>query len=277
MAHILSDGKPIIKPMPVDAHCRELADWMEDQTPRVLGAGSELTLDLTSDDLIYILQPTRVIARKQVERNLVLIQELLARGLFRKVLEKNNKLQIVLHITGPTPIEHQDDHEIILDAYENVINSVPSQVSNRIFLAFSVGQESHHSFFRKKFRPLYIEDIYRMATVVVFPSEREGRGLPIIEASASGIPIICSRYSPDEVFAEVVGEDLSEEHQIDFVQFPKGAFPKSFLQQVTQLLLYPELNKKRVQHNKNAVRSRFSARKLEKAFGNLLEKLRLLH
>ena len=276
MAHILSDGKPIIGPMSVNAHCRGLTDWMDDQTPRVLGARSELNLDLTSDDLIYLLQPTRVIARKQVERNLILIKELLAREKFRKAFAKNNNLQIVLHITGPTPIEHQEDHEKIIDGYKNVIDSVPSGIADRVFVAFSGGQETHHSFPGNNFRRLHIEDIYRMANVVVFPSEREGRGLPIIEASASGIPIICSRYSPDEVFAEVVGEDLSEENQIDYLLFPQGTFPESFLQKVTKLLLHPELNENRIQHNKNAVRARFSAAKLEKSFGNLLEKLRIL-
>ena len=277
MAYILSDGKPIIGPITVDAHCIGLIDWMQDQTPRVLGARSELQLDLTSDELIYILQPTRVIARKQVERNLILLKELLARQNFRKAFDKNNNLQIVLHITGPTPIEHQEDHELIIEAYKNVIDAVPSWIADRIFVAFSGGHETHHSFTGENFQPLQIEDIYRMATVVVFPSEREGRGLPIIEASASGVPIICSRYSPDEVFAEVVGEDLPEEDQIDYLLFPKGTFSESFLKQVTKLLLHPELNENRIQHNKNAVRSRFSTNNLEKAFGNLLEKLRILN
>ncbi len=276
MAHILSDGKPVIEPISVEAHRKGLAGWMEDQTPRVLGARSELTLDLTSDGLIYLLQPTRVVARKRVERNFVLIKQLLARPYFRNEFEKNDKRQIVLHITGPTPIEHQEDHEKILRAYANVIASVPAPVSDRIFMALSVGRATHRSFPSKSFQRLGIEDIYRMATVVVFPSEREGRGLPIIEASACGVPIICSRYDPDEVFAEVVGEDLPAESQIDYVLFPKGAFPESFLQEVTQLLLHPELNEDRVRHNQIAVRSRFSFGALKKAFDDLLDRLRTL-
>ena len=61
-----------------------------------------------------------------------------------------------------------------------------------------------------------------MADAVVFPSETEGRGLPIIEASASGVPIICSQYHPREVFGDVIGEKLPKELQIHYTLFPEG-------------------------------------------------------
>ena len=63
-----------------------------------------------------------------------------------------------------------------------------------------------------------------MADAVVFPSETEGRGLPIIEASASGIPVICSQYRPREVFNDVIGESLPEEFRIRYTLFPGGKF-----------------------------------------------------
>lgn len=272
MGHILSGGKLVMTPLPVDVHIQGLADWMADQTPRILGAQPGLRLDPTSDDLIYLLQPTRIVARKRIERNLYLIKDLLTRGPFRGEFE-NNELQLVLHITGPTPIEHQADHERVLRAYCEVINSVPSRFSERVFLAFSVGFENHPSFPGKNFQPLHIEDIYRMATAVLFPSEAEGRGLPIIESSACGVPIICSRYNPQEVFAEVVGEHLPEGSRIRYSLFPEGAFSDAFLSEVTQLLLHPELNKDRIQHNKSSVRSRYSTAVLRESFMGLLETL----
>ena len=47
-----------------------------------------------------------------------------------------------------------------------------------------------------------LETLYNSALAMVFPSRFEGFGWPLIEAQASGCPIICSRCSP---FDEVVG------------------------------------------------------------------------
>lgn len=115
-----------------------------------------------------------------------------------------------------------------------------------------------------------------MATAVVFPSETEGRGLPIIESSACGVPIICSRYNPDEVFADVVGEHLPMKQQIQYIQFPEGEFSDPFLEEVANLLLKPEDNRSRIEHNKTAVRSRYSFDVLEETFRDLLDKLRTI-
>jgi glycosyltransferase involved in cell wall biosynthesis len=273
MGHILSGGDPVMSPLPVDAHFDGLEDWMRNQTPRILGARSGLRVDPTSDNLIYLLQPTRIVARKRIERNLFLIQGLLQRGPLRKEFEVNQNLQLVLHITGPTPIEHQTDHERVLHAYLEIRKNVPVHISDRIFLAFSVGHEYHASFHAKNYPRLHIEDIYRMASAVPFPSKTEGRGLPIIESSACGVPIICSRYDPEEVFAGVVGENLTEEQQIRYILFPEEPFSDTFLKEVTDLLLKPELNKARIQHNKVAVRSRYSFVVLEDTFRYLLDRL----
>ena len=78
------------------------------------------------------------------------------------------------------------------------------------------------------FDPLNITDLYRLATAVLFPSETEGRGLPIIESAAIGVPIISSRYSPEEVFDSVIGEHLPEEQRIKYIHFPEGEFSTRF-------------------------------------------------
>jgi glycosyltransferase involved in cell wall biosynthesis len=275
MGHILSDGNPTIHPIPVGTHLANLSKWMRDQRPIALAARAGLTVDPASDDLIYLLQPTRVIARKRIEREFQLINALLQHKPFRDAFENNEMLQLVLHITGPTPIEHQTDLETVLQAFIDVIQSVPVPISDRLFVAFSVGNEDHPSFQPNNLERMHIEDIYRMATAVVFPSETEGRGLPIIEASASGIPLICSRYHPQEVFAGVVGEHLPENLQIRYTLFPEGDFTTSFLDEVTKLLLHPEEARERLQHNREAVRLRYSTSALRSTFENLLDELRL--
>ena len=274
MGHILSGGNHVMHPLPVDVHIEGLGDWMRIQTPRILGARSGLTVDPTSDNLIYLLQPSRIVARKRIERNLHLIQALFQRGPLKEEFEKNQKLQLVLHITGPTPKEHQIDHERVIRAYLELRKNLPVPISDRIFLALSIGHEVHASFREKNYQRLRIEDIYRMATAVLFPSKNEGRGLPIIESSACGVPIICSRYSPAEVFADVVGENLAEEQQIRYVLFPEGSFSDTFLKMVTDLLLKPEKYKARIRHNKKVVQSRYSYEALEDTFRFLLDRLR---
>lgn len=270
MANILSDGDTEIYPTSLSEHEMLLHRWMCAQIPQVIGARDSLILDLIADDIIYLLQPTRVIARKRIEKGIELIQALL-QGPLRATFEQEPSQQLVLHITGPTPLEHQDDLETILNAYGKLIDNLPPSIADRVFLAFSGGRETHYSFEEQYFKDMNIADIYRMATAVLFPSETEGRGLPIIESAAVGIPIICSRYQPEEVFADVIGEDLPEELRIHYHLFPEDEFSQEFLNGVTTLLTNPEVWMKSREHNRRVIRSRFSVAALSTAFQRLLD------
>jgi glycosyltransferase involved in cell wall biosynthesis len=46
--------------------------------------------------------------------------------------------------------------------------------------------------------------LYRAATALVFPSTKEGFGLVVLEAMASGVPVVTSRLAP---FTEYLGDD----------------------------------------------------------------------
>ncbi len=273
MGHILSDGEAILYPRQIGDHLSSLDEWMQNQRPIILGARPGLSIDPLSEDLIVLLQPTRIVSRKRIERNLALISALFEYPPFRAEFENNPKRQLALHITGPAPKEHQDDLEKVLIAYEKTIRAVPDYLADRIFIAFSVGFETHASFSKNQFKPLTIEDLYRMADVVVFPSETEGRGLPIIEASASGVPIICSQYRPEEVFSDVIGENLSDELRIKFTLFPEGKFLRTFLSEVSSLLLHPDNRTDSIVHNKEAVRARYSHAAFKRKFERLLKQL----
>ena len=273
LAYILSDGNPVIRTTAVRSHLQNLQKWMGSQRPLVCSNRSGQVLDLTSDQIIYFLQPTRIIGRKRIEKDLHLIGALLQYSPFLDELGKNEKKQIVLHVTGPVPIEHRGDLETILRAYLEVISQVPGSIADRLFLAFSVGAEGHPSFHEKKFKPLSIEDIYHLATMVLFPSETEGRGLPIIESSAAGIPIVCSRYRPEEIFAGVVGELLPEDQQIHYIPFPEEDFTGSFLEKITGILIDPEKWELHKKHNIRAVGKRYSKEAMSKNFLNYLDEL----
>jgi len=272
MAHILSDGQQVIHPQSVKKHLKNLEHWMSNQKPLVCACSENLVLDPTTDDTIYLLQPTRVIGRKRIEKDIELIDAHLYHDNFRKEFDNNPEKQIILHITGPVPIEHQHDLEVILNAFIEVCEKLPEFVSSRLFLAFSVGTEEHSIFPEKGFKRLYIHDIYQLATAIVFPSETEGRGLPIVESSAGGVPIICSRYFPVEVFDGVVGKTLAEEEQIKYTLFPEDEFSEEFLNSVTDLLLHPEKNKIVNEQNRKAVQKRYSEAVMDANLQDLLIK-----
>ena len=273
MTYILSDGKSKISPIPVSKHITNLKNWMKEQKPTVCGFREGLELDLTSKKIIYCLQPTRVIARKRIEKDLHLFSALMNYPDFRMKFESNKDLQLVLHITGPVPIEHQADLETVLGAYTDLCLALPKDISDRIFIAFSVGTEEHPSFKVNGLKRMHIEDIYRLATVVLFPSETEGRGLPIIESSACGIPIICSRYYPEEVFANVIGKNLPKEKQIKYIPFPENDFSHDFLGKVTKLM-FGENEEELKKHNREAVRMRYGTEVLAETFYELLKTLK---
>ena len=273
MAHVLSNGNSVIKARSLKQHLEGLRKWMGKQKPQVIGAHNGLYLHLTKEKLFYLLQPTRVIARKRIERDVELIHALLSEGPLREEFDVNPECRLLLHITGPTPREHRKDMEAILHRYGELIEGLPSSISERVFLAFSAGREEHPVFAEKGFAPLTITDLYRLATAILFPSEAEGRGLPIIESAAIGIPIISSRYSPKEVFDRVIGEHLPEEQRILYIEFPEKDFSKEFLDQVAALLLRPEISRQWQLHNRNAVRTRYSEGALRASFQNLLQQL----
>lgn len=266
MALILSRGELIMRPIPVEEHIADLNNWMTHQTPCILGHRPGLSLDPRTAGLFYLLQPTRIVPRKHIERDIDLIEVLLGEQTFRKYFDQNANHKIVLHITGPTPKDHRAYLKQILRRYKSLSKTLSEPIADRLFLAFSAGRDDHPSFRKNNLQPLSIEDIYRMATIVLFPSKREGRGLPIIESCASGVPIICRRYRPVAVFDEVVGKKLPEDQQIRYTLFPERDFGPEFLEEITNLLIHPQLHQDRNQHNRSAVRLRYSREALTKSF-----------
>ena len=270
MALILADGASVLMTAPLANHLASLGDWMQQQKPVLLGRRAGVELDPTAEGLIVLLQPTRIIARKRIERDLHLLEALFGHEAFRATFTNDDRT-LQLHITGPVPIEHQADLETVLNAFGDLLNALPAALADRVFLSFSVGNEDHESFSAHGFERLTIEDIYRMADAVVFPSETEGRGLPIVEASACGVPIICSRYQPEQVFADVVGEDRPEHEQICTIHFPEDTFSASFLDEIMSLLLAPSADEAARAHNKAAVRNRYSRDRLRATFAALID------
>jgi len=265
LAYVLG-GDPELEPTSVERFRRGLDVWMADQHPIVCAVHDDLVLDITSPESLYILQPTRVVPRKRIWRDWELIGALLEHAPFREAFEQNTNLTLTLHVTGPVPIEHRDAIERILDSYRAVLAAVPTSIGRRLFQAFSVGCQSHPSLDR----PIDIVDIYQLADLVLFPSMTEGRGLPIPESAAAGVPLVCSEYEPRAVFEEVAGMDLDPEHTILYDEFPPGEFSEDLLAAVTAMLLDPSSATDRILRNRDAVRQRYSIDSLTESFDEIL-------
>lgn len=273
MAHILSDGKPTVAVTPVADFLEGMAAWMGDQRPVVCGLREGTELDLASTKTLILLQPTRVVARKRIPRDWELIGALLRHPSFRDEFEQHPDLALVLLITGPVPIEHQGDAEEVLHAFVDVLDSVPESVGMRLFQAFSVGNQHHPSLSGG----LEIFDIYHHADMVLFPSETEGRGLPIPESAAAGIPIVCSRYDPVLVFNELVGVDRPESERLQYLEFPESEFDDELLKEIKAMLWDPTSFVDRTRHNRDVVQARFSMRDLQQSFIEYLQRLESIH
>ena len=72
----------------------------------------------------------------------------------------------------------------VVDAYRTTLDELPPDIARRVFLALSAGWQSHPT----DDDDIDIVDIYQLADLVMFPSLTEGRGLPIVEASAASVP-----------------------------------------------------------------------------------------
>ncbi|MFV9673122.1 MAG: glycosyltransferase, partial [Acidimicrobiia bacterium] len=273
MTHILSDGKPTAEATPVQDFLKSMAEWMSDQHPIVCGLQGGTELDLASPNTIVLLQPTRVVERKRIPRDWELIGALLRHPPFREEFERRTDMALVLLVTGPVPIEHRRDAEDVLNAFAELLDSVPESIGRRVFQAFSVGHQHHASLSEG----LEIFDIYHIADMVVFPSETEGRGLPIPESAAAGVPIVCSPYDPIEVFDEVVGTNRPEAERLRYLEFPESTFDDELLNEMTAMLLDSASSSERARHNRSVVQARFSLEDLQRSFVEYLRCLESLH
>ncbi|MCP4179195.1 MAG: glycosyltransferase [bacterium] len=272
MAYILSDGSPVIHPTEISSHLENLHYWMKNQKPIVCGNRENQILDPREKGTIYCLQPTRIIGRKRIYKDLKILTALLNHEKLNNAFKEGKIKQLILHITGPVPIEHQKDLEKVLYAYKNLCINVDDEIADRIFIAFSVGTENHPSLKKNRLEKLCIEDIYKLADIILFPSETEGRGLPIIESSACGIPIVCSRYYPEEVFDAVIGTELKKNRRIKYILFPEDDnYKTKLLDKISEILLNKEYRKIYSKHNRQAVKKRFGIKMLVNKFDDFIK------
>jgi len=169
------------------ARCADLANLMDvDPTAvRVVPNGVDLaallglaprTVDVVrAADLLafapLVLQPTRITPRKNIELALRVVAAMRAAG----------RSAAGLVVTGPV-----DPHDPTAQAYFQTLIDLRRDLgleASAIFLAEALEEPADEAL---------VDDLYRLADLLLLPSLDEGFGIPILEAGAHRLPIVCS-------------------------------------------------------------------------------------
>jgi hypothetical protein len=247
------------------------ADWFDHATPLLLGVEENISHTLLTGNLLFV-QPTRIIARKRIEYDLDFIQSLLTHSKFKKIFDRNRELTITLYVSGPLAYPftaHCDYFNQLTKAFELLLQTIEPCYRKRVFLAFNFGAEKNARFAEQSFDLLRIHEVYAVANLVLLPSKQEGRGLPLLEASAVEAPILTSRYDPEAVFREVIGEHLSEDLRLKVFEYPENKqFSEQMLSKITALLFNPYGQQST--HNREVIEQRYSVEALARTIKDFL-------
>ena len=235
----------------------------EPQQPYLCGNKAIDKLNFAHNN-IMLFQPTRVIKRKSIEWNFRLVEKMFKQRNLRKKFKNNPQLTLSIIISGPIPAGQRSYYYFLLQEFAKTLKNLPKSYRDRVFLGFLFSEFDKKEFKSRHKHPLTIHDLYRSASLILLPSETEGRGLPIIEAAASGKPIFSQRYHPQEVYAQVIGEDLEESLRLRVLEFDYQKIPGSLVEKIVDKIFYPQDSQEDLIHNEKAIKKRFKMSSLRK-------------
>ncbi|WKK65697.1 phosphodiester glycosidase family protein [Lutimonas zeaxanthinifaciens] len=242
--------------------------------PILLGYKTIKEFDFVNNNIVF-LQPTRVISRKSIELNFKLIKRLFSYDSFCEKFITNPQLTLSLIVSGPIPHGQQDYYQDLKKDFKNFLKDLPKEFRSKVLLGFLFSEFDKNEFKKKYKKPLDIEQLYDVASLILLPSQTEGRGLPIIEAAACGTPIFCRQYEPREVYDEVIGRHLDESMRLNVLEFKGSKIPKRLVERISDHVFYPQNRMIDVTHNRNVINKRFSLESLENNIVYILKRLHL--
>ena len=270
---IFNKGNKHIIPIKVDETISKKLISRDNPLPIFIGGCKTLALKEFIDNNFIFLQPTRIISRKKIEVNFILLKKLFANKIFSKFFDNNKKLKLTLLITGPIAVGHVNYAEKLLHLFNEMLSEIDSSYRKRIFLGFLFSEFDKPSFKQKYKEPLTITELYNIASLTLLPSETEGRGLPILEASSCGIPIFTRRYYPEHVYSYVIGEHLLSEERLKVIEFINDDIREEVINKVINHVLYPQNYMMEMEHNKKVVKMRYTIDAIEKNIEHILYQL----
>ncbi|MCP4403374.1 MAG: glycosyltransferase family 4 protein [bacterium] len=174
-------------------------------------------LDLEEDD-IFILQPTRIVARKGIEHAIEIVNRL-----------NNPKVKLVIsHEGGDEGMAYQER----IQSYASIMN-VPLIIRPDI-----IGVKRGYTEGGQKIYTLW--DIYPHADLVTYPSMYEGFGNAFLETLYFKKPIVVNRYSIYESDIEPLGFE---------VVTMDGYVTDQVIEQIQHILSHPEERERMAEKN----------------------------
>jgi glycosyltransferase involved in cell wall biosynthesis len=240
--------------------------------PILLGYKTIKKLDFVNNNIIF-LQPTRVISRKSIELNFKLIKRLFSYEPFAEKFIHNSQLKLSLIVSGPIPHGQQNYYHDLKKDFTNFLKELPKQFKSKVLLGFLFSEFDKNEFKKKYKKPLDIEQLYDVASLILLPSQTEGRGLPIIEAAACGTPIFCRQYEPREVYDQVIGTHLDESLRLKVLEFKGSKVPKQLAEKICDHVFYPQNRIVDVTHNRSVIKKRYSIEFLQENMQYILNRL----
>jgi len=242
--------------------------------PILLGYKTIRKFDFVNNNIVF-LQPTRVISRKSIELNFKLVKRLFSYDSFAEKFITNPQLKLSLIVSGPIPHGQQNYYRDLKKDFKNFLEELPKEFKSRVLLGFLFSEFDKNEFKKKYKKPLDIEQLYDVASLILLPSQTEGRGLPIIEAAACGTPIFCRQYEPREVYDEVIGRHLDESLRLNVLEFKGSKVPKRLAEKICDHVFYPQNRMVDVTHNRSVINKRYSLDALQKNMQYILGRLHL--
>ena len=191
-----------------------------------------------ADDELFILQPTRVVARKGIEHAIELVKRL------------GRKARLVIsHASG----DEGHDYEKRLKEYARLMDV------NTLFVTDIIGEMRGET---EDGRKIYnLGDIYYHADLVTYPSTFEGFGNAFLEAIYYRRPIVVNKYS---IYTKDIKPKGFNAIELD------GYVTEEAVEKTKRILDDPELQQKMVDHNYECAKKHFSYRILRNRVKNFM-------
>jgi len=250
-------------------------ELVSEQNPRPILIGERSTMvDRFIRENIILLQPTRIISRKRIETSFSLLLKMFQGEEMKQRFRKTSHLKMTLIITGPIASGHYGYYKKLVQRFGNLLKELDPELKKRVYLALLFGELDRDEFKEKFDNPAGISEMYNISSLVLLPSKTEGRGLPIIEATACGTPIFCRRYEPEEVYSEVIGEHLGERDRLKVLEFKGKRITDGMVERITDRIFFPHRYTDETRHNLRVVLKRYS---LEALYENLHQVLHRMY
>jgi glycosyltransferase involved in cell wall biosynthesis len=197
-------------------------------------------IGLRPDDLL-VLQPTRVVPRKGIEHAIELVHQL---------QEPRCKL-VITHATG----DEGDTYARRVRRYAEIMGVDIVFADEWVFSERGTGPDG-----RKRYT---VEDAYKHADFITYPSTYEGFGNAFLEAVYYRKPILCNRYAIYRTDIEPCGFH---------VILMDGFLMDETVEQVKRVLFDDEYRNRMVDHNYQAATRFFSYQRVEDELQAILAK-----